>query len=402
MSQFCRLLAGDCRDVLPTLADASVDALVCDPPAGIGFMNLAFDSDRGGRQHWIAWLAGIMVECRRIVRPGAYALVWALPRTSHWTATAVEDAGWIVQDVITHHFATGFPKHKNALKPASENWILAYRKGPRVLRVDACRISAAATDPNARTNKDGVAGTTKSSYSGGLGNPGRGWDGATGRWPANTIFSHTEACVPLGTQRVKGSAPMGPNGGDNTGSFSGFSQGKQRRAAPQYTDSDGTEEVDAYHCHPSCPVAELDRQSGNRSSGFLHYEIGEAVTSNWRKNEGRAGTVIRGISAAWEPSTGGASRFFYVTKPSAAERSRGLAGRNQHVTVKSIELMHYLCRLITPPAGIILDPFMGSGSTGLAALGEGFSFIGIDQDAGYVELARQRLGLLATIEEGTG
>lgn len=112
----------------------------------------------------------------------------------------------------------------------------------------------------------------------------------------------------------------------------------------------------------------------------------------------------RGASTSWEGGavgaidapqgfgdSGGASRFFYVAKPDTAERNVGLDGRNPHPTVKPVELMRWLCRLVTPPGGTVLDPFTGSGTTGIAAMREGFSFIGIEQDAAYVEVARARI-----------
>lgn len=86
--------AGDCLSVLPTLADKSVDAIVTDPPSGISVMQKAWDHDNGGRDHWIAWMQEIATEALRVIKPGGHALVWALPRTSHWTATAWENAGW--------------------------------------------------------------------------------------------------------------------------------------------------------------------------------------------------------------------------------------------------------------------------------------------------------------------
>jgi hypothetical protein len=109
MSEFT-LLHGDCLEQLKTLADCSVDSLVTDPPAGISFMGLEFDSDKGGRDHWIKWLKEVMQECLRVMKPGAHGLVWAIPRTSHWTATALEDAGFEIRDVVTHLFGSGFPK----------------------------------------------------------------------------------------------------------------------------------------------------------------------------------------------------------------------------------------------------------------------------------------------------
>ena len=96
------VVLGDDEDVLPTIPSNSVDAVVTDPPCGINFMNVKFDSDRGGRDAWIAWMANIARECLRITKPGGHALVWGLPRTSHWTGTAWENAGWEVRDKVTH------------------------------------------------------------------------------------------------------------------------------------------------------------------------------------------------------------------------------------------------------------------------------------------------------------
>jgi site-specific DNA-methyltransferase (adenine-specific) len=106
----------DCLALLRSLPDASVDSIVTDPPSGIGFMGKAWDSNKGGRKKWIAWLAKIMKEALRVLKPGGHALVWALPRTSHWTATALEDAGFEIRDVLTHLFGQGMPKNQDASK----------------------------------------------------------------------------------------------------------------------------------------------------------------------------------------------------------------------------------------------------------------------------------------------
>jgi hypothetical protein len=122
-------------------------------------MEHEWDSNKGGRDQRIGWLTEILIECRRVLKPGAHALLWALPKTSHWTATALEDAGFEIRDVISHVFGTGLPKswHRDgqgtALKPASEHWILArapldgtaiktvetHRTG--ALQIDACRVN---------------------------------------------------------------------------------------------------------------------------------------------------------------------------------------------------------------------------------------------------------------------
>src|SRR5690242_19577588 len=110
------ILHGDCLAVLRTLPDNSVDAIVTDPPAGISFMGKRWDSDHGGRQQWIQAFAAIYRECLRVLKPGGHALVWALPRTSHWTATALEDAGFEIRDRVSHFFGSGFPKSLDVSK----------------------------------------------------------------------------------------------------------------------------------------------------------------------------------------------------------------------------------------------------------------------------------------------
>jgi hypothetical protein len=202
---------GDCLAVLRTLKSNTLDSLVTDPPAGINFMGKDWDKDKGGRDAWIAWMTEVMTEAMRVLKPGAHGLVWALPRTSHWTATALENAGFEVRDVVTHLFGTGFPKSQNialaidkqtgaignrgkgfnaagkniglnqnkelrsdhpdyvapdfvteeakqwsgwgtALKPASEHWILVRKKGI----VDPCEEIVLSAIPNTQLTMHGL------------------------------------------------------------------------------------------------------------------------------------------------------------------------------------------------------------------------------------------------------
>src|SRR5450759_2868890 len=110
------VIEGDCLQVLATLPDSCVDALVTDPPAAISFMNSGWDSDRGGRDAWVAWMTDVLRESLRVVKPGGYALVWSLPRTSHWTGWALEEAGWEIRDSVIHVFLQGMPKSLDAGK----------------------------------------------------------------------------------------------------------------------------------------------------------------------------------------------------------------------------------------------------------------------------------------------
>jgi hypothetical protein len=106
---------GDNLDVLRGMPDCSIDSIVTDPPAGIGFMR-EWDSNRGGREQWVAWLSERMAEALRVLKPGGHALVWAMPRTSHWTGLALEDAGFEMRDVLQHVYDGGYPKSLDVAK----------------------------------------------------------------------------------------------------------------------------------------------------------------------------------------------------------------------------------------------------------------------------------------------
>jgi len=437
------LIQGDCAEKLKELADNSVDAVVTDPPAGISFMGKEWDNHKGGRDKWIGWMCGIATECLRVLKPGGHALVWAIPRTSHWTATAWEDAGFEVRDRLVACFGSGFPKSQDvskmidkragaerevlgmrtngnkgggvntfdddsyiwdkpfsitvpatdeakrhagfgtALKPAVEDWWLLRKPldektiaenvlewGTGAINIDGCRVEIdfknekpadGHTWNSALNNKKTRKLTRGKTFGDGSFIDGKAYYNAQGRWPANIVI---EDCG-----EVRGMFPITGGGGAST-------------------------------------------MPNDVKPGFLH----------GLKGHNKKGRVT-------EP--GSASRFFfnfkfdeddrrfiYCPKASKKDRDEGLEGfetksvarmghgnnepdgktqdfismaKNSHPTVKATELMRWLCRLITPPGGIVLDPFMGSGSTGKACALEGFSFIGIELDKEYLEIARARI-----------
>jgi len=230
---------GDCVGHLAELEDCSVDALVTDPPAGISFMGKDWDRDKGGRDAWIEWMAGVMKDVLRVLKPGAHGFVWALPRTSHWTATALENAGFEIRDIVTHLFGSGFPKSANiskaidraagatvsvidaarewegwgtALKPASEHWILVrkplsektvvknvLKHGTGGINIDGCRIATNwDTDPTRRGWQGGRRPGTGPFTSGDRTRPTvkrGGPENASGRWPANLVLNEEAARV---------------------------------------------------------------------------------------------------------------------------------------------------------------------------------------------------------------
>lgn len=400
------ILQGDCLETLKELPDNSVDSVVTDPPAGISFMGKAWDDDKGGRKQWIAWMSEVMSECLRVLKPGGHALVWAIPRTSHWTATALEDAGFEIRDVVTHLFGSGFPKSLNiekagagsqwsgwgtALKPASEHWILVRKPcsektvaanvlkwGVGGLNIDGCRIGFQSESDRLQAMPqgslsgphDGIGGKAFKNGDRSKNKP-EDMQSPLGRFPANLVLSCSPHC---------------------------------------------TEEA---HDMFDCPIAMLDEQSGVPSAS--KQKIGAATRKNigFKLSESSADRSDK-IANYASDGTQGVSRFFYCAKASKSDKNAGLEGmpdrqkaygspsgdglgrgisgtridiptKNNHPTVKSTKLMQYLIRMVTPTGGLVLDPFTGSGSTGVAALKEGFRFIGIERESEYVEIAEKRL-----------
>jgi site-specific DNA-methyltransferase (adenine-specific) len=351
---------GDCLDVLKTLADCSVDAIVTDPPAGIAFMGKEWDRDKGGKADWIQWMQSVADQCLRVIKPGGHALVWAIPRTSHWTGTAWEDAGWQPRDKIYHVFGSGFPKSLDVSK-AIDKAAGAERE------VVGSKITGRALGGS--NWKDGNAGGQEVvNVTAPATEAAKQWEGwgtalkpAVEEWwlfrkpligtVAANVLEHGTGGLNIDGCRVEAAEgrPLIISHGD------GFGSG---------------EHVTAY---------------GNGLSGSRYG--GTTTIGRWPAN------FIHDNSEQVLALLGEAARFYYSPKASRDDRDEGLPmdQHSSHPTVKPTDLMRYLCRLITPPKGIVLDPFMGSGSTGKAAMAEGFRFIGIEREAEYIEIARARI-----------
>ncbi len=210
---------------------------------------------------------------------------------------------------------------------------------------------------------------------------------ASGRFPSNVILTHDARCKMVGYKKV-GNGPIG--GYDYTGKKEYDVKGFVPKNVPNSPSNRGSEMVEHWQCHPDCPIAILDKQSSisKSSGGSGASSVGHLGGFSSRGNCNHTGANSGGLGG-----TGGASRFFYCAKPNASERKGfdGKDGVNDHLTVKPIRLMRYLVRLVTPPGGIVLDPFMGSGTTGVAAYKENFLFVGIEQEARYAKLAKTRM-----------
>lgn len=357
---------GDLRERLAEIEDDSIDAIVTDPPYGLGFMGKAWDRSAVELQPetWAALL--------RVAKPGAHLVAFGGTRTFHRIWCAIEDGGWEIRDTLMWLYGQGFPKSANqdgrwqgwgtALKPAFEPIVLARkplagtvaenleRYGVGALNIDGCRIP------------------------GGEGGDREGEESAERRYTERgaTNFAPTP----------------GPRGGDARGRW------------PANVLHDGSDEVVAM-------FPESDGQQG---------DVRGDEPSRPAKNV--YGAYRRTTAAAARGDTGSAARFFWCPKASRKDRNEGLEGmpkravnwssgdqspgtfqsegteremENYHPTVKPTELMRWLCRLVAPAGATILDPFMGSGSTGKAAVLEGMNFIGVELDSEYVEIARRRI-----------
>lgn len=413
---------GDCIEGLAALAPGSVDAIVTDPPYGIGFMGKAWDtfspsvvSDRqtsrarktphdpssakyptkrgrtakgagsGGVEYdespkahreFQAWCSVWGAAALAAAKPGAHLLAFGGTRTYHRLAAGLEDAGWEVRDQLAWLFGQGMPtgaafeggRYGTRLKPALEPILLARKPcggpvarcrelhGTGALNVEACAIPITAEDRAAWDRAGGFIGAGYEQPE-----PGRAYQRSvnpiphvgipadrSSRWPANVVLDEEAAAV-------------------------------------------------------------LDAQSGERKGGG-NILAGEHAPS-W------SGLRPSAREFSGYGDTGGASRFLYVAKPCRAEREAGLSGdpvrvktrngndaggdpvsdrfvkraRNVHPTVKPIALMRWLVRLVTPAGGLVVDPFTGSGTTGIAAALEGRGFLGFEREAVYARLARARI-----------
>lgn len=360
-----QLHVGRCEDVLKTLPDNSVDAIVTDPPYGLSFMNHKWDYDVPTVEQW--------QECLRVLKPGGHILAFGGSRTYHRLVVNVEDAGFEIRDQILWIYGSGFPKSHNldgefdgwgtALKPAHEPIVMArkpFKKtvsanmtehGTGAINIDSCRIK---TDESL----SGGAGVLLSHQRDGT-DPVSGYEQAPeGRWPANIIHDGSDVVVSAFPDA------KGQQGDLKETGRSRISQGRYGDMPP--------------------PKAHVARVESDKSAARFFYC---AKVTKKERDEG----LERFISISASEMTGGRKDGSVGINDPRAGAGRTNGAKNNHPTVKPISLMSYLCRLITPQGGTVLDPWMGSGSTGRAAIEEGFNFIGIDMNPDYVTIASARI-----------
>ena len=375
------LHAGDCLDVLRELPDASVDAVVTDPPYGLGFMGREWDDLPPGEP--------FARECLRVLKPGGHLLAFGGTRTFHRLACAVEDAGFEIRDSIAWLYGSGFPKSLDVSKAidkaaGAEREVVGQRNR-------AFRTQNRYSDPHAESMFLGDTGvfTTVTAPATDAARTWQGWGTAlkpafepivvarkplAGTVAANVLTHGTgalnvDACRIGEGGQLKWSQPrdMGYHGGSDSGGEA------TQNPAGRWPANVALDETQA---------AALDEQSGESVSNVRISEDRDEPGDTF--SLGRSGTTPRGTS-----DSGGASRFFYTAKAASDERVRvnGVA----HPTVKPLSLMRWLVRLVTPPGGTVLEPFAGSGTTVEACILEDFRCVAIEREADYLPLIVQRI-----------
>lgn len=519
MDNNMKILHGNNIELLKSIPDNSIDAVVTDPPYGLGkepnaellmqdWIAKGYHEVKGSGfmgKEWDAFVPQPIFwkEVFRVLKHGGHVVSFFGTRTYDWGVMAMRFAGFEVRDCLQWLYGSGFPKSYNiakgiegkmvngsaswndwkkldgekeqvnwgyskqqaeqgyrddytesnkervgkvkfqseeakywdgwgsALKPANEPIVLARKpleKGLSIadnvlkygtggINIDGCRV-----------------GTEERSYKGMSANIPSGagtfrddnWTpkdievNVSGRFPANVILTHHPDCECVGTKKVKPSNGSG-KASEKGGGFSKgmFGNGNSDNIGGGFTDENGEETIEDWNCHEDCPIKILDEQSGSVG--------GDSRKSKSTYDKGIWGNAKAVESKALYNDKGGASRFFYVAKASQKERNKGLEDfdkkplafsnqakaelargntefadetkmhnkvqfrANNHPTIKPIKLMQYLVRLVTPPNGVVLDPFMGSGTTGIACKLEGFDFVGMEQDENYHKIAQARI-----------
>ena len=392
------ILIGDCREQMRTMPGCSIDSIVTDPPYELDFMGKRWDSSG------VAFDEKVWAEALRVLKPGGHLLAFGGTRTWHRMAVAIEDAGFEIRDSIHWTYGSGFPKSLDVSKAidkaagvqpdrVTENGDAGWNATPRQLHYDRAHTDAArqwagwgtalkpSHEPIVMARKP-LSGTV-----------------------AATVLEHGTGAINVDGCRIGTAEDTRRNaaGGDNGLLGSSTFQIRERRAEdqperagrwPANTVLSHCADCTADGCGPSCPVADLDRQSGDRPGGNF---------PEGGKRSGASDTAYGAFSGNGQPAramgdSGGASRFFHVTaapivyvpKSSRSERNAGV-NANGHPTVKPVDLMRWLVRLVTPPGGTVLDPFLGSGTTAVAAVLEGMDWIGCELTADYIPIIEGRV-----------
>ena len=392
----------DCLIKLKDFEDNCIDAIITDPPYEISFMSKGWDGTG------IAFNTEVWKECLRVLKPGGHILAFGGTRTYHRMTVAIEDAGFEIRDCIFWCYGSGFPKSHNIGKAVdkiqgNEREVVGKRK----------LVGTTLHEGNFRKNGDEIELTKGNS-------PYEGW---------GTALKPAVEPVVMGRKPFKSSVAQnvlewGTGGINIDGCRVGTEEiyiNKLTEGASHFGDYNGGSAYKTETTQGRFPAnLILDEEAGkllDEQSGIDKPKKTRTSVLNGKSGIYEGGFDKNGIGTWPGDNGGGASRFFYCPKTSKKERNEGCdeledketndgrkakaspnyqtviaqKGKNHHPTVKPSSLLQYLIRLITPKGGTVLDPFMGSGSTGKAAMKEGMDFVGIEKEEEYFEIAKARI-----------
>ena len=420
-----KLIHADCLDAMREMEANSIDAIVTDPPYGLAFMGKGWDHGVPGVPFW--------TEALRVAKPGAHLVAFGGTRTYHRLACAIEDAGWEVRDsigfghdpgLLAYCYGSGFPKSLDVSKaidkaagaerevvgtrpiayPDSNCWGVPNRNSDGAVRSGAHGVVVGNARGGVRPLTAPATDATDAA---------RQWQGwGTALKPAwepiilarkplvgtvaANVLAHGTGGINIDATRIETDDNL--NGGAYSEGGRDALPGDEREGSAAGMFADGGGRIPGGFVQPSGrwpanvtldeeAASMLDEQTGDRPSTLTGRA--EAGQRHDLPRDNKSATGYHGGNPAGRvyADSGGASRFFYTAKASRRERGEG----NTHPTVKPLSLMRWLVKLVTPPGGVILDPFAGSGTTLLAAQAEGFDAIGIEREAEYVEIARKRI-----------
>lgn len=415
-----QLHLGNCLDTLKTYPDNSIDSIVTDPPYGISFMSKKWDYDVPSVEIW--------QECLRVLKPGGYLLSFASTRTQHRMAVNIEDAGFTIKDCITWVYSSGFPKSHNVSCAIDKSF--GHPNRGRAIPT-ASTYQASDVDKENKLTSNEVAPYEP------ITDEAKAWQGwGTALKPAMEMITMAQKPIKgtiannvleWGTGAINIDATRVPMDEDD---FAKLSAGVEKiRERGGVMDNSWKNSSDLLGANPANPL-------GRWGANFIHDGSQEVldlfptdtkktsfVGASSRKRNSCVGldkdTLRYGASNAPNNygDNGSAARFYYCSKANKKDRNEGLEGlepkqyshdgretrnetayqrndsvaANHHPTVKPTDLMCYLVRMVTRLGGTVLDPFMGSGTTGKAAMREGMNFIGCELDAEYLAIAEKRI-----------
>lgn len=383
-----RLMNGDCLEKLKELEDNSIDSIVTDPPYGLSFMGKKWDYDVPSVEIW--------KECFRVLKPGGHLLAFAGTRTQHRMAVKIEDAGFEIRDMIAWVYGSGWPKSLDISKAIDKKFGAERTEGGRVW-AGGKRTGGIVKDDETETTSERTIFDTPAT------DEAKEWSGwGTALKPSMEPI--TVARKPLSENTVADNVLKFGTGGINIDGCRVSLNGEKPFSYPNGRQGSACFKKKSLETNLETPIQGND--NGRFPANLIHDGSDEVV--DLFPNTGKSGIAVQrngggqklggnGIYGGSKglirddvgySNSGSTSRFFYCAKASQKDREEG----NNHPTVKPTELMKYLCRLVTPKNGTVLDPFMGSGSTGKAAISERFSFVGIERDEEYFKIAQNRIG----------